>query len=367
MDERKPPVKLPVLGARHEPATNGNEDGVSRRRFLALFGASAALATGAGCGPAKNRAAIVPYTKKQEEIVPGIADFYASTFQEGEVAYPVLVKAREGRPIHVEGNDEHPLYKGKTSFRATADLLGLYDPDRLRGPLSNGRPCTWEEAVAELARGLKEASGKSVALVTPALLSPSRRALLASLAEAVPGLRHVQWEPAADHASPRGRRRSLFGDIRLPRYAFDKAQRHLALEADFLGTLGDTVSAIAGFASMRRPTSFAGTMNRLYVLEGGMSLTGSKADVRMPIRPSALGAHRFRVGSCGSSSRAAVPCPRAWSPRRSRPSRSTSCPRPSRFPPSSTPWSRICAPLATGPWCWPARRPRPRRTPPATS
>jgi hypothetical protein len=29
-------------------------------------------------------------------------------------------------------------------------------------------------------------------------------------------------------------------------------------------------------------------MNRLYVLEGGMSLTGSKADVRMPVRPSAL-------------------------------------------------------------------------------
>jgi molybdopterin-containing oxidoreductase family iron-sulfur binding subunit len=279
MDERKPPVKLPVLGA------SGGEDGVSRRRFLALFGASAALATGSGCGPAKNRAAIVPYTKKQEEIVPGIADFYASTFQEGEVAYPVLVKAREGRPIHIEGNDEHPLYQGKTSFRATADLLGLYDPDRLRGPQSNGRPCTWKEAIAELARGLKEARG--IALVTPALLSPSRKVLLARLAEALPGLRHVQWESAADHAG-RKAEHAMFGEIRLPRYAFDKARVILALEADFLGTLGDTVSAIAGFASMRRPASFAGTMNRLYVLEGGMSLTGSKADVRMPMRPSAL-------------------------------------------------------------------------------
>ncbi len=286
MDERKPPVKLPVLASRGQPG-DGDGDGVSRRRFLALFGASAALATGASCGPAKDRAAIVPYTKKQEEIVPGIADFYASTFQEGEVAYPVLVKAREGRPIHVEGNDEHPLYKGKTSFRATADLLGLYDPDRLRGPLSNGRACTWEESIAELARGLKEASGKGVALVTPALLSPSRKALLAKFAEALPGLRHVQWEPVADHAA-RAAEEALFGNIRLPRYAFDEARVILALEADFLGTLGDTVSAIAGFAGMRRPASFAGTMNRLYVLEGGMSLTGSKADVRMPMRPSAL-------------------------------------------------------------------------------
>ena len=287
MAERRPPVKLPVLAP-------GGEDGVSRRRFLALFGASAALATGTGCKPAKDRAAIVPYTKKQEEIVPGVADYYASTFQEGEVAYSVLVKAREGRPIHVEGNDEHPLYKGKTSFRATADLLGLYDPDRLRGPLSNGRPCTWKEAVAELARGLKAAPDKGIVLVTPAVLSPSRKALLARLGEVLPGLRHVQWEPAADHQG-RQAEQALFGDIRLPRYAFDEAQVILALEADFLGTLGDTVSAIAGCASMRRPASFAGAMNRLYVLEGGMSLTGAKADVRLPIRPSALARIAFAL------------------------------------------------------------------------
>ena len=297
MDERKPPIKLPVLGASTSenrrssgegvPSESSAEDGVSRRRFLALFGASAALATGAGCGPAKGRAAIVPYTKKQEEIVPGIADFYASTFQEGEVAYPVLVKAREGRPIHVEGNDEHPIYKGKTSFRATADLLGLYDSDRLRGPQSSGRPCTWKEGIEQLARGLKEATGKGIALVTPALLSPSRKTVLARLGEALPGLRHVQWEPATDHAG-RQAEQDVFGEIRLPRYAFDKAQVILSLEADFLGTLGDTVSAIVGFASQRSPENSAGAINRLYVLEGGMSLTGAKADVRLPIRPSAL-------------------------------------------------------------------------------
>ena len=132
MDERKPILKLPMLDAGDEA------DGLSRRRFLTLLGASAALATGAGCK--RNHPAVVPYTKKQEEIVPGVANYYASTFQEGEVAYPVLVKAREGRPIHVEGNAEHPLYRGKTSFHATADLLGLYDPDRVRGPLVDGRP-----------------------------------------------------------------------------------------------------------------------------------------------------------------------------------------------------------------------------------
>ncbi len=280
MAEGKLRVKLPVLGS-------DGEDQVSRRRFLALFGASAALATGAGCKPSGNRAAIVPYTKKQEEIVPGIADYYASTFQEGEVAYPVLVKAREGRPIHVEGNDEHPRYRGKTSFHATADLLGLYDPDRLRAPMQDGRLTTWNVAIDRLASSLRESAGRSAVLITGAVISPSRKTLIARLIEAVPGLRHVEWEPSADHAG-RQAERALYGESRLPRHRFDKAWVIVALEADFLGTLGDTVSAIAGFASQRRPDSFAGGMNRLYVLEGGMSLTGSRADVRLPLRPSAL-------------------------------------------------------------------------------
>ena len=281
MDDRKPIVNLPVLGASDEI------DGFSRRRFLALLGASAALATGAGCKLTRNRASVVPYTRKQEEIVPGVANYYASTFQEGEVAYPVLVKAREGRPIHVEGNAEHPLYRGKTHFHATADLLGLYDPDRLRAPIINDRPGTWKAATVELARALAGAAGKGIALVTPAVLSPTRKALIARLAEAWPGLRHIAWEPAADHQE-RQAQRELFGEVRLPQYRLDRAQTILALEADFLGTQGDTVSAIAGFASMRRPAYFVAPMNRLYVIEGGMSLTGSRADLRMPIRPSAL-------------------------------------------------------------------------------
>ena len=272
--------KLPVLG-------DETQDGLSRRRFLALFGASAALATGAGCRPAGKRGTVVPYTGKPAEIVPGIANYYASTFQHGEVAYPVLVKAREGRPIHVEGNDQHTRYQGKTSLHATADLLGLYDPDRLREPLADGRPTTWPAAVARLAVALRAAAGQGAVLVTSAVLSPSRRALIARLAAAVPGLRHLQWEPAADHDG-RQAERELLGEARLPVYRFERAEVVLALEADFLGTWGDVAAAIKGFASTRRPTSAGDGMSRLYVLEGGMSLTGSNADVRLPVRPSAL-------------------------------------------------------------------------------
>ena len=174
------------------------------------------------------------------------------------MAYPVLVKAREGRPIHVEGNGEHPLYRGKTSFHATADLLGLYDPDRLRGPLVDGRMVTWKAATEQLARALEDAAkqGKGIALVTPAVLSPTRKALIARLAEALPSLRHVPWEPAADHQD-RQAQRDLFGEIRLPRYRFDKAQTIVALEADFAGFLTTPTSAWS--ASGRRCSTRSAT------------------------------------------------------------------------------------------------------------
>ena len=80
----------------------------------------------------------MPYTKRPVEVIPGVANYYASTFQEGSRAYPVLVKTREGRPIHITGNDEHPAVKGKTTPRTMADVLRLYDPDRLRGPRLHG-------------------------------------------------------------------------------------------------------------------------------------------------------------------------------------------------------------------------------------
>jgi len=114
------------------------------------------------------------------------------------------------------------------------------------------------------------------------------------LAKALPSLLYVPWEPAADHQE-RQAQRELFGEERLPQHRFDKAQTIVALEADFIGTLGDTVSAIAGFSSMRRPASSAGAMNRLYAIEGGMSLTGSRADVRIPMRPSALARIAFAL------------------------------------------------------------------------
>jgi Fe-S-cluster-containing dehydrogenase component/anaerobic selenocysteine-containing dehydrogenase len=271
------------------------EDLPSRRRFLTSLAASAALAAGVACSRG-GQDTIVPYTKKSAEVIPGIADYYASTCQEGRVAYSVLVKTREGRPIHIDGNDEHPHFQGKTSLRVVSDIMGLYSPDRLKGPLVDGAEATWEEADAKAVAALKEAAaGKGRALLlTGAVLSPTRRALIADLKKALPSLSHVQWEPALSGAVEEAAL-ALFGAAIRPRHRFDLAKVILCLDADVLGAEGNAVEAIGGFSAARRPTKPDEPMNRLYAFEGRMSLTGSKADLRVPMRPAGMATLAFAL------------------------------------------------------------------------
>lgn len=280
-DLRRPPT-LPVEG-----------DLVSRRRFLGLVGASAALAATAAC-EAPPADTIVPYTRKPDDVIPGVANYYASTYQEGVVAYGVLVKAREGRPIHIDGNDEHPVFRGKTSIRTQAEILGLFDPERLREPLVSGRSAGWDAADARIVPALRAAADarKPVLLLTPAVISPTRAAVIAELQKVVPGLRHVAWEPALGAGDQSG---SFFDPAVSPAYRFERASVIAAFDADFLGAMGNAVAAIGGFAQHRRPAGAGDAMSRLYAIESGMSLTGSKSDVRIPLRPSGAAPVAFAV------------------------------------------------------------------------
>ena len=252
----------------------------SRREFLGLIGSATFVA---GCS--KDRGEIVPFTKRPEGAKPGVADFYASTFQEGLCAYGVLVKTREGRPIHVQGNDRHPAFKSKTSPAASADIMGLYDPDRLKHPLMDGHPADWSAVESKLVSSLKD---QSVLLVTGALLSPARRALIMDLKKVLPGLRHVSWEPALGDGQTAALQ-DCYGSARRPRLRLERAKVIVALEADLLS--GGRTEEIGGFASNRTERS----MNRLYAFEGSVSLTGANADVRVAWRPSRAAALGFAL------------------------------------------------------------------------
>jgi molybdopterin-containing oxidoreductase family iron-sulfur binding subunit len=289
LEELEGPAAAPnefAPGAGEPPA------GLSRRRFLELVGASTAMATATACSRG-TRGAIVPYTRRPPEVVPGVANFYASTFQEGARSYAVLVKTREGRPIHITGNDEHPLLKGKTSPRAVAEVLRLYDPDRLRAPRFEGREIGWDDAEGRLVKAVAaaKAAGTQVLLVTGALESPARRALVGELGRALPGLRHLAWEPAA--GSGLAAAKAAFGVPVLPVPRLAKAKVVVSFGADFLN--GDDPAAIAGFAAKRRLQRANEPMNRLWVLEGAMTLTGAKADHRFPVPPSGAAGVAFAL------------------------------------------------------------------------
>ena len=269
---------------------------MSRRRFLALMGASAALASGvAGCSKV-DRGTVVPYTKRPREVVPGIANFYASTFQEGVTPYSVLVTTREGRPIHIEGNDEHPMFNGKTSLRAIGDILRLYDPDRLRQPLLDGKPASWAQAEAQAVAALKEAKvgGRPVLLLTGAVVSPTRQAVIDDLKRAFRGLVHLAYEPVAPHAA-RAAATACFGEAVAPRMRFDRADVVVSFQCDFLGADPTAPAAIREFAAKRRVSTAGDHMNRLWAFEGGMTLTGAKADHRVAMRPSKAAAVAFAL------------------------------------------------------------------------
>jgi len=258
---------------------------MSRRSALKLLGASLALAAGIPGCQRKPQRKIVSIPTGPEYQKPGVPLYYASTWTEGPIPYGMVVKTVDGRPIKIEGNPAHPVNRGTSSAAMQASILSLYDPDRLRTPLRNGRAISWKQADQEIVSALRQA--ESVVIMTRANLGPAERALMAMFLKSVPHSRHFVYEAVHD-----GLRRSawktIFGqDIDLqPR--FDLAKIILSIESDFLAVDGPVLQSTREFAQARQPdiASNSTSMPRLYVAEGPLSLTGANADHRLRLRPS---------------------------------------------------------------------------------
>jgi molybdopterin-containing oxidoreductase family iron-sulfur binding subunit len=109
-----------------------------RRDFLKLVGLGAGGAA-TGCYryselPEK----LIPYVVQPEVITPGLPVVYASTCQECSAGCGLHVRTREGRPIKLEGNPEHPINQGSLCGRGQASIVRTYHPDRFRGPQARG-------------------------------------------------------------------------------------------------------------------------------------------------------------------------------------------------------------------------------------
>ncbi len=257
----------------------------NRRNFLKTMGFGVTAATLTACFEAPTRKAI-PYINKPDVVTPGIPNWYASTTPEG---VPVLVKTREGRPIKLEGNPDSALTGGGLSALGQASVLDLYDIDRLRGPMKGGNPSSWDQIDKDIAGALDriKTNGGQVRLLSQTLNSPSSKALIRSFMESLEGnAQHITYDPISSSAIADAHEED-FGVRHIPSYHFDKAKVIVGFSCDFLGTWGESVSQTYQYGKNRDPEG--AFMSRHLQFESLLSLTGSNADLRFPLKPSEEG------------------------------------------------------------------------------
>lgn len=261
----------------------------SRRDFLRVAGFAALGAGLAGCQRAPVQHAL-PYVNQPGSLVPGRSYSYASTCGGCNAGCGLLATARDGRPIKLEGNPEHPLARGGLCAVGQASLLGLYDRERLDNPLQNGRDTQWLAVDTDLRARLDDIrkQGGTVRFLTGSRLGPTALALLKQFLGTFADARHIVYDPTSYSAILAAHART-HGARLLPHYRLDKANTIVGFDADFLGTWISPVEFTAAYRAGRTLDASAPKMSYHAHFESRLSLTGSKADERFCIAPGDVG------------------------------------------------------------------------------
>ena len=259
-----------------------SDAGTSRRDFLKLLGFSTAAVTLAACEAPVIKT--IPYVVKPHDIIPGIPNYYASTYFDGFDFASVLVKTREGRPIKIEPN---PVAGdlGKTNARAQASVLSLYDNDKVKQPKLDGKDETFDKVDDFVIKGLEEAktSGKRIVLLSQSFASPTFKKLFSEFKAKYPTAELVTYD-AFPYSAALDAAQEVFGTRALPVYDLKGSELVVAFQADFLGDYNAS-SLESSYAAARVPGA---TMLRHIQVESNMSLTGANADSRISLKPSAV-------------------------------------------------------------------------------
>lgn len=276
--------ELPALSSITEPISTGTS---SRRDFLKMMGFSVTAAVVAASCEMPVRKSI-PYVWRPEEVAPGIANYYATTFAQGGDYGAVLVKTREGRPIKVEGNKLSVITKGGTSARAQASVLSLYDGARYKGPGKGKEPMTWDKVDAEIGDKLKAAAAAGkVVLFSSTVYSPSTLAVINAFGKSLGEgkFEHLQYD-GISYSGILDANEKSFGSRSIPSYNFSKAKVIVGVGCDFLGTWISPTEFSADYIVNRKVSSKKKDMSRHIQIESVPTITGYKADTRIPVKPS---------------------------------------------------------------------------------
>ncbi len=261
------------------PGAMDAPDGTSRRQFIQLMGASMALAGLTGCRKPYEK--ILPYARKPEEVVEGIAMHYATAMPFRGSLSALLVESHEGRPTKVEGNPEHPISRGASGVFEQASILNLYDPDRSAHVLEGGADSDWGSFVAAVSAIPTTAR---VGVLIEENSSPTIAALRQRVAERFGNLKWVSYNSVGENTQEAGYA-SAFGRAVRPQFNFSQARVVVSLDADFLAATDvNFVRNTREFAEGRSVDDH--TPLRHYVFEPTYSTTGGMADHRARVKPS---------------------------------------------------------------------------------
>ena len=258
-----------------------------RRDFLKATGFTLGVAFATGCSRAPVQRAI-PLLSQPAEMVPGRSLFYASTCAGCSAGCGLLAKVRDGRPIKLEGNTEHPISHGGLCATGQANILGLYDSQRLQHPLEEGKRSSWEEVDREIQAGLASIRDDrgAVRFLSGTITSPTTRAEIQEFLKGFPDARHITYDPLSNSALLDAHEQTH--DLRvLPRFHFDRAEVIVSFDADFLGTWISPVEYAADYRAGRDLE--AKRVSYHVQFEPRMSVTGSKADRRFAVAPGEIG------------------------------------------------------------------------------
>ncbi len=258
-----------------------------RRDFLKFMGFSLATATLASCEAPVRKT--IPYLIRPEEIVPGVANWYASTFSDGNDYCSIVVKTREGRPIKIEGNKRSSVTRGGVNARVQASVLSLYDSARLQGPLAGGAPSSWQEVDGKIKEKLQAIAAKNgnIRILSSTIISPSTNKVIADFTSKYPSAKHITYDAVSYSAIIKANQAS-FGKAVIPSYKFDKAETIVSFAADFLNSWISPVEFANQYVQNRKLRGKK-TMSRHIQYESSLSLTGSNADKRIQVKPSEQG------------------------------------------------------------------------------
>ncbi|HTJ40681.1 MAG TPA: TAT-variant-translocated molybdopterin oxidoreductase [Kofleriaceae bacterium] len=270
----------------------------SRRNFFRLMGASMALAGIAGPGCQRyEKEEIVPLARRPEDQVPGTTLSYASVFELGGWGLPLVVTSYEGRPLHIDGNPQHPFtgdgmdkyefgrHAGVTPF-ASASVLNVYDQDRSKSPLTHGKGATFDDFKNWIATAKNDikANGGAVRVLSEATSSPTIAQLRRALTGA--GVQWHEWEPLS-FDNERAGLKLAFGKPLRAMVHLDRADTIVVLDGDIFIEHPAGMRYARDWKRSRGPEGSslgAGKMNRMYSIESTFTSTGSIADHRLPLR-----------------------------------------------------------------------------------